>query len=215
MTSWKSLTGYHAIKYYIREQDKKGFNEETHDYPLFRYAEVLLNYAEAKAELGQCTQDVLDETINVLRDRVDMPHLTVNPEMDPKYAKYGLDALLIEIRRERRVELSFEYLRYQDLMRWAWGDKLKERVLGMRLEDSAFSDPRYDGNITKAGSSNAGSNPIYVYVAEDGKQYIDAYGGTNYAVERRSFDPAKDYLRPIPSSAIAANPALGQNPGWE
>ncbi|WP_111936104.1 RagB/SusD family nutrient uptake outer membrane protein [Bacteroides togonis] len=44
---------------------------------------------------------------------------------------------------------------------------------------------------------------------------MDAYGGTNYAVERRSFDPAKDYLRPIPSSAIAANPALGQNPGWE
>lgn len=215
MTNWPTLTGYHAIKYYIREQDKKGFNEETHDYPLFRYAEVLLNYAEAKAELGQCTQDVLDETINVLRDRVDMPHLTVNPEMDPKYAKYGLDALLIEIRRERRVELSFEYLRYQDLMRWAWGDKLKERVLGMRLEDSAFSDPRYDGNITKAGSSNAGKNPVYVFVAEDGKQYIDAYGGTNYAVERRSFDPAKDYLRPIPSSAIAANPALGQNPGWE
>ena len=191
MTNWPTLTGYHAIKYYIREQDKKGFNEETHDYPLFRYAEVLLNYAEAKAELGQCTQDVLDETINVLRDRVDMPHLTVNPEMDPKYAKYGLDALLIEIRRERRVELSFEYLRYQDLMRWAWGDKLKERVLGMRLEDSAFSDPRYDGNITKAGSSNAGKNPVYVFVAEDGKQYIDAYGGTNYAVERRSFDPAK------------------------
>lgn len=215
MTNWPTLTGYHAIKYYIREQDKKGFNEETHDYPLFRYAEVLLNYAEAKAELGQCTQDVLDETINVLRDRVDMPHLTVNPEMDPKYAKYGLDALLIEIRRERRVELSFEYLRYQDLMRWAWGDKLKERVLGMRLENSAFSDPRYDGNITKAGSPNAGKNPVYVFVAEDGKQYIDAYGGTNYAVERRSFDPAKDYLRPIPSSAIAANPALGQNPGWE
>ena len=63
--------------------------------------------------------------------------------------------------------------------------------------------------------SDAEGNPIYVFVAEDGKQYIDAYGGTNYAVERRSFDPAKDYLRPIPSSAIAANPALGQNPGWE
>ena len=215
MTNWPTLTGYHAIKYYIREQDKKGFNEETHEKPLFLNADVLVNFAEANAELGQRTQDGFDVTINVLRDRVDMPHLTVNPEMDPKYAKYGLDALLIEIRRERRVELSFEYLRYQDLMRWAWGDKLKERVLGMRLEDSAFSDPRYDGNITKAGSSNAGKNPVYVFVAEDGKQYIDAYGGTNYAVERRSFDPAKDYLRPIPSSAIAANPALGQNPGWE
>lgn len=214
MTAWPTLTGYHPIKYYIAEQDKKGFNEETHDYPLFRYAEVLLNYAEVKAELGQCTQDVLDETINVLRDRVDMPHLTINPEMDPKYAKYGLDALLIEIRRERRVELSFEYLRYQDLMRWAWGDKLKERVLGMRLEDADFNDPRYDGDITKAGTPEAGSNPIYVFVAEDGKQYIDAYGGTNYAVERRSFDPAKDYLRPIPGAAISANPNLGQNPGW-
>lgn len=215
MQSWCSATGYHAIKYYSREQDKLGYGNETTDYPLFRYAEVLLNYAEVKAELGQCSQDVLDKTINLLRDRVGMPHLTINPEMDPKYAKYGLDALLIEIRRERRVELSFEYLRYQDLMRWAWGDKLKERVLGMRLEDSAFSDPRYDGDITKAGTPEAGSNPIYVFVAEDGKQYIDVYGGTNYAVERRSFDPAKDYLRPIPSSAIAANPALGQNPGWE
>ena len=43
--------GNHPIKYYIREQDKKGFDQETHDYPLFRYAEVLLNYAEAAAFL--------------------------------------------------------------------------------------------------------------------------------------------------------------------
>lgn len=87
---------------------------------MFRYAEVLLNYAEAKAEQGECTQEVLNKTINVLRDRVNMPHLTENPEMDYKYAGYGLSSLLIEIRRERRVELSFEYLRYQDTMRWAW-----------------------------------------------------------------------------------------------
>lgn len=214
MRTWPSLTGYHGIKYYIREQDKKGFGNETQDYPLFRYAEVLLNYAEAKAELGQCTQDVLDKTVNVLRDRVDMPHLTTNPEMDPKYSKYGLSSLLIEIRRERRVELSFEFLRYQDLMRWAWGDKLKERVLGMRLEDADFNDPRYDGDITKAGTPEAGNNPVYVFIAEDGKQYVDVYGGTNYAAERRSFNPAKDYLRPIPTGAISANTNLEQNPGW-
>lgn len=223
MTNWPTLTGYHPIKYYIREQDKKGFDAETHDYPLFRYAEVLLNYAEAKAEQGECTQEVLNKTINVLRDRVNMPHLTENPEMDPKYASYGLSSLLIEIRRERRVELSFEYLRYQDLMRWAWGDKLKDRVLGMRLEDSAFSDPRYGHedeetgetkiDITKAGTPEAGKNPIYV-VTVNGKQYIDAYGGTNYAAEKRSFNPEKDYLRPIPASATAANPNLGNNPGW-
>lgn len=214
MDGWPTLTGYHPIKYFIYEQHKKGFGKETQDYPLFRYAEVLLNYAEAKYELGECTQDVLDKTINVLRDRAGMPHLTTTPTMDPKYASYGISSLLVEIRRERRVELSFEYLRYYDLMRWAWGDKLKERVLGMRLEDADFSDARYDGAITKAGTSTAGKNPIYVYTASDGKQYIDAYGGTNYAADRRSFDPKKDYLRPIPSSAITKNTNLEQNPGW-
>lgn len=214
MQTWPTLTGYHPIKYYIREQDKKGFNEETQDYPLFRYAEVLLNYAEAKFELGQCDATVLDKTINVLRDRVGMPHLTVNPEVDPKYSKYGLNSLLVEIRRERRVELSFEYLRYQDLMRWAWGEKLKDRVLGMRLEDADFSNARYFGQISKAGAEGAGQNAIYVYKAENGKQYIDAYGGTNYATERRSFDPKKDYLRPLPISAISQNKNLGQNEGW-
>lgn len=214
MQGWPTLTGYHPIKYYIREQDKKGFNAETHDYPLFRYAEVLLNYAEAKAELGGCDQAVLDKTINVLRDRVDMPHLTVNPEMDPKYADSNLSSLIIEIRRERRVELSFEYLRYQDLMRWAWGEKLKDRVLGMRLEDADFDDPRYEGAISKGGTENAGQNPVYVFKDADGKQYIDAYEKTNYATNRRTFDPKKDYLRPIPSSAISKNTSLGQNYGW-
>ena len=215
MQGWPSLTGYHAVKYFIREQDRKGFNAETHDFPLFRYAEVLLNYAEAKAELNECDQSVLDATINVLRDRVDMPHLKLNPEMDPKYAGYGISSLLVEIRRERRVELSFEYLRYQDLMRWAWGDKLKERVLGMRLEDADFNDPRYDGQLTKGGTAGAGNNPVYVFTAADGKQYVDAYANTNYATERRSFDSAKDYLRPIPSSAISKNTNISQNPGWD
>ena len=214
MQGWPSLTGYHPIKYYIREQDKKGFNQETHDYPLFRYAEILLNYAEAKDILGQCDQTILDKTINVLRDRVGMPHLTVSPTMDPKYQDYGLSALTIEIRRERRVELTFEYLRYQDLMRWAWGDKLKERVLGMRLEDADFNDARYMGALTKGGTSTKANNPVYVFKASDGKQYVDAYAATNYATERRSFDPEKDYLRPIPSSATSKNTNLGQNPKW-
>ena len=119
----------------------------------------------------------------------------------------------MEIRRERRVELSFEFLRYQDLMRWAWGDKLKERVLGIRLEDADFANPRYEG-ITKGGSADAGDNPVFVFKAADGKQYIDVYENTNYATARRSFDPAKDYLRPIPISVISKNPSIGQNPGW-
>lgn len=213
MKGWPSLTGYHAIKYYIREQDKKGYNKETQDYPLFRYAEVLLNLAEAKAELGTITPDDLTKTVDLLRVRAGMPAMEFNPEMDPKYASLGLSSLLVEIRRERRVELSFEMLRYQDLMRWAQGDKLKERVLGIRFEDSAFSDPRYEGQVFKEGEAG-GKNFVRVFKAADGKQYVDVYAGTNFAAERRSFDPEKDYLRPIPKIAISKNTNITQNPKW-
>jgi hypothetical protein len=214
MPNWPSLTGYHAIKFYTFEQDVKGYNKETQDYPLFRYAEVLLNLAEAKAELGTITQDDLDRTINKLRSRVAMPDLTMNPAMDPKYASLNISSLLVEIRRERRVELSFEHLRYQDIMRWAQGSKLKERVLGMRLEDADMNDPRYEGKVKKFGTTG-GTNYVHVYFNQaDGKQYIDAYGGTNYAADKRSFDPAKDYLRPIPQPAITNNTNIDQNPNW-
>ena len=101
---------------------------------MLRYAEVLLNLAEAKAELGTITQSDLDRTVNVIRDRAGMPHLTLNPVMDPKYAAEGLSSLIIEIRRERRVVLCFEDTRYQDLMRWKWGKRLANRVLGLRCE---------------------------------------------------------------------------------
>lgn len=214
MVNWPSLTGYHAIKFYTREQDKKGYNKETHDFPIFRYAEVLLNLAEAKAELGTITPADLTKTVDLLRHRAGMPAMEFNPNMDPKYAGSGLSSLLVEIRRERRVELSFEHLRYQDLMRWAQGEKLKERVLGIRFEDSAFNDPRYEGKVFKNGDPK-GKNFVHTFIASDGKQYIDAYAGTNFAAERRSFNPAKDYLRPIPKSAIAKNPNIGQNPNWD
>lgn len=215
MTNWPTLTGYHAIKYYSREQDLKGFNKETQDYPIFRYAEVLLNLAEAKAELGTIQLADLDKTINLLRDRVGMPRLTtLTPEMDPKYANLGISSLLVEIRRERRVELSFEHLRYQDLMRWAQGERLKERVLGMRFEDADYNNPRYEGAVKKPGTEG-GQNFVYVFKAADGKQYIDAYANTNYAADKREFNPARDYLRPIPKTPLSKNTNLEQNPLWD
>lgn len=223
MGSWPSATGYHLIKYYILEQDVKGFGSETHDAPIIRYAEVLLSLAEAKAELGTLTQVDLDKTINVLRDRVGMPHMQLNPPMDPKYAYLGISSNLVEIRRERRVELSFENLRYQDLMRWAQGEKLKERVLGIRFEDEDYNAERYiqrdlkdpskiTGRVYKPGDPAAAA-PVYTYEV-DGKHYVDVYAGTNYAAEKRVFDPEKDYLRPIPTAVRSKNPNLGQNPKW-
>ena len=219
MSGWVSATGYFLRKYYSKEQNAKGFGNETSDAPLFRYAEVLLNYAEAKAELGTITQKDLDNSVNLLRRRVGMPDMQLNPVMDPKYAGEGISSLLVEIRRERRVELSFEQLRYQDLMRWKQGKKLAQRVLGMRFEDADFNNPRYadkDGKIKiyKPGASGA-SKPVYTFKV-DGKQYIDVYGGTEYAAEKRIFDEGKHYLHPIPTNVISMNPNLGpNNPGWE
>ncbi|WP_236973908.1 RagB/SusD family nutrient uptake outer membrane protein [Membranihabitans maritimus] len=194
---WKTTTGYTMIKYFDVPDFNKGYGQEENDAILFRLGEVLLNFAEAKAELGSITQADLDNSINKLRDRVDMPHLTMNVEMDPKYADEGLSALLIEIRRERRVELAYEGFRYDDLMRWAKGAYLEKRVLGMRFEEE-----------TAAEYPNAQLETIEI----DGKKYIDVYQGSTF--ENRTFDPDKHYLFPIARSVIAQNPTIEQNPGW-
>lgn len=219
MSNWVSATGYHLRKYYSKVQDAKGFGNETSDAPIFRYAEVLLNYAEAKAELGTITKEDLDKSVNLLRRRAGMPDMELNPVMDPKYAGEGLSSLLVEIRRERRVELSFEQLRYHDLMRWKQGKKLAQRVLGMRFEDSEFTNPRYANDegkilIYKPGTSGA-SKPVYTYEV-NGRKYIDVYAGTEYAADKRSFDENKHYLHPVPTNVISMNPNLGpNNPGWD
>ena len=92
--------------------------------PVYRYVEALLNYAEAKAELGECDQTVIDQTINVLRTRVAMPHLTLPVSFtDPNWPDWEVPVtpLINEIRRERRVELACEGFRYRDLQRWKAG----------------------------------------------------------------------------------------------
>lgn len=199
--SWESPTGYHLIKGYQYEDEIRGFNGCINDYPIIRYAEILLNYAEAKAELEQMTEEDLNMSINEIRKRVGMPNLTLNPEMDPKYAGEGISSLLVEIRRERRVELSFENFRYQDLMRWKKGSYLTKPVLGMRLEDSD----------RVAGARFAQAKVTTVVM--DGKKYLNAYAGTVY--DKRTFEENKHYYHPIPINVKAKNPNLVQNPGWD
>ncbi|TKG89869.1 RagB/SusD family nutrient uptake outer membrane protein [Puteibacter caeruleilacunae] len=192
-----NTTGYQLAKFFKAENYSKGYGKEDLDAPVIRYAEVLLAFAEAKAELGTITQADLDKSINVLRDRVAMPHLAVNPPMDPKYAGEGLSSIIVEVRRERRVELAFEGYRYDDLMRWKKGSYLAKKVLGMRLEDDQME--RFEGASV-------------VRTEVEGKKYIDVYEGS--ALADRQFNEAKHYLWPIPLSVISKNPELGQNPGW-
>ncbi|GHS91430.1 hypothetical protein FACS1894203_2170 [Bacteroidia bacterium] len=198
--TWKSPTGYHYVKNFNPVEAGIQNSQEVTDFPVLRYAEVLLNYAEAKAELGNITQTDLDNSINKLRDRVDMPHLDLNPPMDPKYAGEGISALLVEIRRERRIELSFENSRYHDLMRWKKGAYLVKPVLGMRLEDADKAP----------GGRYAGATCITVEI--NGKKYIDAYAGN--PLSSRSFEENKNYLHPVPINVRAKNPNLEQTPGW-
>lgn len=157
-----------------------------------RYAEVLLNYAEAKAELGTLTQGDLDISINLLRTRVGMPHLVLsNIANDPNWKYPDLSPLINEVRRERLVELATENFRWADLLRWA----------AMKYTNGK----RPLGAIASQFHHNPG-----LPITADGHldPYKDAYPGGYH------FNLNRDYLWPIPESQIRLNPTLGQNPGW-
>jgi hypothetical protein len=165
-----------------------------------RYAEVLLIYAEAKAELGQLTQSDLDISINQLRDRVGMPHLTMGAiTPDPNAVDYGytLPDYIYEIRRERVVELAFEGRRINDLMRWR--------------SHSIFLGKRPSGTFLTAELE--ASAPGNWLTNADG--FIDPYQeiltGPNGGY---GFNPNRDYLFPVPSTELTLNTNLSQNPGW-
>lgn len=136
-----SITSYWLIKGFTSNAWEWEQNVATLDVPIYRLAEVLLDYAEAKAELGECTQEVLDKSINLLRDRVNMPHLSVQVGfIDPNWPDWEVPVtpLINEIRRERRIELCSEGKRWDDLVRWKAGKRLENpfTILGARDPDA-------------------------------------------------------------------------------
>lgn len=199
---YKTTTGYHVIKFYNADDlIGKAYNTAESPAITLRFAEALLTYAEAMAELGTISQADLDASINKLRERVKMPPLMMsNVPVDPRYTKDGVTPLINEIRRERRIELFMEGHRYTDLKRWKQGKKLEIPAMGIRW--SADAKARFSGTTMKTAI-----DPV------SGKEYIDVYKGTDYAVP--VFDEARHYLWPIPLNVLAQNPAIKQNPGWE
>ena len=198
----KSYTGYHIIKIYNVKSAHAGYSTSITPGLSMRYAETLLNYAEAKAELGNGTisQADLDISINLIRDRDGMVHMTNNPPMDPRYAADGISALLVEIRRERRVELFMEGHRYNDLRRWGQGKKLENKDFGMRWD--AANSSRFDPD----GKTTVKTSEI------DGVPYLEIYKGTDF--ENPVFDESKHYYWPLPLDVLSQNPNLKQNPGY-
>jgi hypothetical protein len=179
-------TGYHIEKNYD-VVPATGQQLQNIDLIIIRYGEVLLNYAEAVYELGDAISDAdLDASINKLRDRVAMPHLT-----NAFVTANGLN-MRDEIRRERRVELAMEGLRYDDLLRWKTAEtELPKPLLGVRLFAAEYPDVD-----PSAVSMTADS----IVIAEP--------------ASKRSFDPTKQYLWPLPITQLALNPSLDQNPNW-
>ena len=139
----RNYTGYHIIKVYDVKFGHATYNTSETPAIVLRYAEVLLTLAEAKAELGTITQGDLDNTINRLRGRVGVAPLDMAAvPVDPRYTTLHSNPLIVEIRRERRIELFMEGFRYFDLLRWKWGKMLEGKDYGMRWDDANRSTLR-------------------------------------------------------------------------
>lgn len=164
-----------------------------------RYAEILLIFAEAKAELGILTQADLDQSVNLLKKRVGMPDLKMNiTYTDPNWEFPQLSPLLNEIRRERRVELAFEGVRNDDICRWAAADEL---IVGKRMKGFHFNQYLYPDIMP--------GRDIFL----DDKGYLDPL--QKQLPKGYGFDVNKDYLYPIPTEELVLNKNLKQNPGWD
>ncbi len=191
-------TGYESQKYRDVNIDPtlNNFTRETSRI-IMRYAEALLIFAEAKAELGNISQADLDKSINLLRTRVNMPGITLGAIVaDPDWPDYGytLSAILYEIRRERSVELMAEDFRSDDLYRW----RAHELFDGDMPRGAYYADGIVN---TELGPSDANL---------DAEGYLLPFADLgNY-----NFDESKAYLLPIPLDELTLNPNLDQNPGW-
>lgn len=179
-----SNSGYHNKKWGVERQVDDNF--ESMDWPVLRYAEVLLNWAEAKYEYdGRINDGDLNRSLNQVRKRS-------NPKMKPLtnelVSANGLD-MREEIRRERTVEFILEGMRIDDLKRWATA----KTEMPMDQEGILYN-AWFEANWPTCPYSTGASGCIVLYT---GRQWDD-----------------KNNLYPLPSDQLQLNPAMEQNPGW-
>ena len=228
----RSTTGYQLIKY-LTEEKYDANKASTNDMPLFRLAEVLLNYAEAKAELGTLKQADLDNTIRPLRVRAGLPDLDMeeaNANPDPYlsspetgYANVTGDnkGVILEIRRERTLETPMEGLRYWDIMRWKEGKRFEKPIEGLYFPGTGEYDLDGNGSVdvciydTEKAPGNS-ADVLYLKLGSD----IVLSGGTSgnvlaHSTQQRTWNEERDYLYPIPTDdRVLTQGAISQNPGW-
>ena len=217
----KNETGYSILKHV--QIDFKGsldaeFRGSTPGIQ-FRYAEVLLNYAEALAELdGAANAAKIVELVSPLRKRVGMPDMDFDREYNTSadYPFHALDKYLQAVRRERRVELAIEGKRFDDIMRWAAAQEL---IVGQRAVGALFvgsnleNNPAYGGKLVYDKAT--GNNLYLTGKSGDELRYILPSNPAGNEQGWR-FNPARDYLLPIaPRMLNLTKNQWKQNPGWE
>jgi hypothetical protein len=223
-----TVTGYQLIKF-VTERKWDTFSKSVNDMPILRYAEVLLNYAEAKAERGTLTQEDLDRSIKLIRDRVGMPNtnmVQVNSNPDPYQAEMSKQVrgtnkgVILEIRRERRIELVMESFRWDDIMRWKEGIDLIQQFKGMYFPGIGSFDLDKDGknDIVIYEGTKPAINNVQLLKLNGDIMLENGNKGGNILINShiaKKFDESKDYLYPIPISERLINPNLTQNSGWD
>lgn len=224
-----TFTGYQPIKWTLDDTYFDAGALNTNAIPLFRYAEVLLNYAEAKAELGTLTDSEWAVTVGVLRSRAGITGglsnkpVTADPYLVANYFPGISDPTILEVRRERGIELSLEGLRFSDLLRWKRGELMNQEWNGFYVPSlNTPLDLNEDGILDVAFYQGTAPTPAvagvtYVNVSASSSQKLKngTSGELTWMNEIQRLWDDKMYYYPIPQADLQRNPALGQNAGWQ
>lgn len=192
---------------------------------------MYLNYAEAKAELGTLTQADIDLAIKPLRDRAGVANLNLakanaSPDpylSDPVTGYTGVEGdnkgVILEIRRERTVELIMEGFRYWDIMRWKAGKRFERQFTGMYFPRPGEYDLDSDGKADVCLWSGARPTTTAPVVYELEKDIFLSGKTSGYILVHddypRHWNEERDYLYPVPTDdRIITQGAISQNPGW-
>ena len=226
-----TLTGYHIIKYSNhKDYDQiKGYN----DIPYFRTAEVYLNYAESKAEIGTITQEDIDKTINIIRKRAGMsgmlqlneanenpdPFLLAAETGYPNVDKGKNMGVILEIRRERTVELIMEGFRYWDIIRWKEGKAFDQPFYGIYIPGPGTYDLNKNGKNDVCFYTDKKPSVFVSIFLKIGEDVILSEGDKGYILTHsniiRSWNEDRDYYYPIPiQDRSLSGGTLTQNPEW-
>lgn len=229
-----TYTGYQLIKWTMDDVVYDDNSNNDNSIIVIRYAEVLLNYAEAKAELGTLTDEDWTKTIGALRQRAGISNgisnkpMIIDSYLQQNYFPDISDPVILEIRRERGIELVLEEFRFYDLVRWKKGELLEMEWNGMYVpEIGKYIDLNEDGLddvFFYSGQAPQEIVPGVIYVnvsptLSDGQpnpfQLTNGdHGEIKWLDNVKKIWEDKYYLYPIPEVDRLVNPELGQNPGW-